>query len=1060
MEKFRNWLKPPTFEGNPGRTMTASLLNSILLTLLTAPIIFSITAIVIQVEPLWPLIINGVTLLMLIIMLVVLHKGKVKSASVGTIAMMFLVFTIVASLHSGNNSPVFSGLILVVMITGLLLDQKSANIVAIAGVGTGLLLLLLKQAKLIPFSGALALPEISTWVIFSVYLVVSAIFVGMSRTMTNNALQEAEQRITEHKKAQDALQASEQTIRALLEALPDVIFRINRSGTFVDYIPAKDFKPMFPPEHFLGKSIDEILSPQLTQLTRRNLIAALETHQVQTYEYALGNQGSTTYFEARMISIDTDTVLAIIRNVTARVEMKNKNEKFLDVLERRNAQLHTATEVAKTCSSILGTEALVSQAVNLICDGFGMYYVGLFLLDADSQIATLKAGTGDVGSRMVEEGYCLRLNDSSMISWCILNAKARIAQQADQDAVRYLNPFLPETKSEIAVPLVSRGKVIGALTIQDTRENAFTEEDISMFQIMADQLANTIENANLLEVSQQELIERNRIEKELEQQRDFAVQVMSALGQGVFVTNQENRLEYANSAFANMLGYEEDALPGKLIREFAWPDDIKILEDTYRQRMQGKVSTHEIQLRNKQGQPVTILMTASPRYQNKRIIGSIAVTTDLTSHKQAQAEREMLLRQMEEKNMELERSAHEMDTMRQSAAIVASSLNQNETIHLILEQLEHVIPYTSASVQLIRDDELEIVGGRGLPEGGSKTGTRFPINENTPDMEIIKGNKPFILLDDIQKHSAEFRKKPHNYIHSWIAVPLKVKGRVFGVITVDGNKVGQFTPRDAQLVVGFANQVAIALENARLFTALQSELKLSEGLVSELENKNAELERFTYTVSHDLKSPLITIRGFLGYLESDAIEGNIERLRGDINRISSAAEKMQLLLDELLELSRVGRLINESEEIPFEAIVRDAISLVEGQLQGGRIQVKIGSGLPVVYGDRARLVEVIQNLVDNATKFMGEQPHPKIEIGVERKDDQNIFFVRDNGVGIEPKYHEKIFGLFEKLESNSVGTGVGLSLVRRIIEVHGGKIWVESEPGEGATFFFTIQNKT
>ena len=229
-------------------------------------------------------------------------------------------------------------------------------------------------------------------------------------------------------------------------------------------------------------------------------------------------------------------------------------------------------------------------------------------------------------------------------------------------------------------------------------------------------------------------------------------------------------------------------------------------------------------------------------------------------------------------------------------------------------------------------------------------------------------------------------------------------------------------------------------------------------LIAELETRNAELERFTYTVSHDLKSPLITIGGFLGYLEEDAREGNAEKLQQDIQRINEATVKMKRLLDELLELSRIGRLMNPPENVPFEEIVQDALAQLEGQLTRGNIEVDVGGDLPTVRGDRTRLIEVVQNLVDNATKFMGDQPEPKIEIGV-KKDGEDIFFVRDNGIGIDSKYHERIFGLFNKLDQTVEGTGIGLALVKRIVEYHGGRIWVESEAGKGATFYFTLESR-
>jgi PAS domain S-box-containing protein len=231
-----------------------------------------------------------------------------------------------------------------------------------------------------------------------------------------------------------------------------------------------------------------------------------------------------------------------------------------------------------------------------------------------------------------------------------------------------------------------------------------------------------------------------------------------------------------------------------------------------------------------------------------------------------------------------------------------------------------------------------------------------------------------------------------------------------------------------------------------------------EALISELEMKNAELERYTYTVSHDLKSPLVTIRGFLGYLEKDALAGNTQKIKDDINRIENAAQKMQALLNDLLELSRIGRLMNQPSDTLFTDIVRDAIEIVRGQIEAKNILIEIQNTPAVVYGDRTRLTEVIQNLVDNAIKFMGDQPKPQVTIGaITNEANETIFFVRDNGIGIESQYHDRIFTLFNKLNTNTEGTGIGLTLVKRIIEVHKGHIWLESELGKGTTFYFVLQ---
>lgn len=233
-----------------------------------------------------------------------------------------------------------------------------------------------------------------------------------------------------------------------------------------------------------------------------------------------------------------------------------------------------------------------------------------------------------------------------------------------------------------------------------------------------------------------------------------------------------------------------------------------------------------------------------------------------------------------------------------------------------------------------------------------------------------------------------------------------------------------------------------------------------ERLIAELESKNAELERFTYTVSHDLRSPLVTINGFLGMLRQDAVAGNAEALEEDMTFISNATHKMEQLLDELMELSRIGRQGNPSEEIALTDLAQEVVSTTSGKLDERGIRVEISPDLPVVFGNRLRLWEVLQNLVDNAANFIGDQPDPQIEIGCRRDGEETVCYVRDNGTGIDPAYHEKVFGLFDRLDPKSKGTGVGLAVVKRVVEIHGGRIWVESEgPGQGSTFCFTIPRK-
>ena len=236
------------------------------------------------------------------------------------------------------------------------------------------------------------------------------------------------------------------------------------------------------------------------------------------------------------------------------------------------------------------------------------------------------------------------------------------------------------------------------------------------------------------------------------------------------------------------------------------------------------------------------------------------------------------------------------------------------------------------------------------------------------------------------------------------------------------------------------------------------ELIASQKQVEEaLRIKSAELERFTYMVSHDLKSPLVTIKTFLGFLEKDMEAQQVETVARDLGFIRNAADKMALLLEDLLEFSRVGHKGNAPVEVPLQEIAQEALDLVAGQIANRGVQAEVTQEPAWVFGDRSRLVEVFQNLIDNAVKFMGEQPDPRVEIGIERAGEEAELFVRDNGKGIDPRHHGKVFGLFEKLDTSVPGSGLGLAMVQRIIELHGGTIRVESDGlGRGTTFRFTM----
>lgn len=236
----------------------------------------------------------------------------------------------------------------------------------------------------------------------------------------------------------------------------------------------------------------------------------------------------------------------------------------------------------------------------------------------------------------------------------------------------------------------------------------------------------------------------------------------------------------------------------------------------------------------------------------------------------------------------------------------------------------------------------------------------------------------------------------------------------------------------------------------------QAEGRLKE-YASQLEIVNKELEDFTYIVSHDLKEPLRGIDSFSQFVLEDYLDKLDEEGKDYLVAIRKSAGQMKKLIDDLLALSRITRIKNPYQAVAAGEIIEEALERVEHKLKEKNVSLIVAENLPNIFCDRVKMVEVFGNLLSNAAKFM-DKKEPKIEIGYESVAGGHRFCVRDNGMGIEEKYHEKIFGMFQRLgkREDYEGTGAGLHITKKIIEEHGGQIWVESEVGVGSTFYFTL----
>lgn len=349
---------------------------------------------------------------------------------------------------------------------------------------------------------------------------------------------------------------------------------------------------------------------------------------------------------------------------------------------------------------------------------------------------------------------------------------------------------------------------------------------------------------------------------------------------------------------------------------------------------------------------------------------------------------------------------------------------------------------------------------------------KFPLPRDTALFRPTFAGEGTVLIPDVKADPRYGRNVPffgvpegHLPVTSYLAVPVMSRsGEVIGGLFFGHRDADVFTPDHARMVEALAAQAAIAMDNARLYQSLQKELAekqaAGETLARQAEalyRSNEDLRQFAYIASHDLQEPLRTVTTFSELLSEEYQADFDEKAREYMTITVQAARRAQNLVDDLLNYCRLDRPDNDSDEVDLAVVVAQTLENLKPAIDTAGAVVSV-SDLPVLKANRVQIGQLFQNLISNAIKFRGAEP-PKIEIQAEQKKDEWLFSVRDNGIGLDEIYAEKIFVIFQRLHHRSEyeGTGIGLAICKRIVERHGGKIWVKSEPGRGATFYFTIK---
>lgn len=1060
---IRHWLQPPAFPEDENKTRVAVTLNAILIIGAGGSLVYIIFILTIARGEIKSIAFSLFPILFMSVLWYLMRMGKVYIASVLLVCLAWLNLTVAAIVDGyGIRATSLYGYVLIVIVAGLLINWRASVIFALLNVASGLLFIYAKNAGFLP-QRTVSQTDLTIWSASAVFSVSAAFILGIALRSLNDAIHRAS--------------LSESYYRMLFEEAPDGILIVDGSNQIImanaaiyemtgyapgevighsplDFVTPDDLaaRPPRPLDelkmpgssrrervliHKDGSHLNVIISSSympdgqlqyiIQDITERKRIEA--ALQISEEKFAKSFQSSP--YAITINAMDTGKFIEVNDSFCsmsgyARHEVLGRSAEELNIWEDVNQRkIMIATFLREGKVSDFETIFKRKGGEPLNC----LLSVEAVKIGGENYMIVMARDTTE-RKQMEEE---LRLSEeryrlvSSVISdyifSIILDEKGTLNLNWVGGAFERITGFTLEEFNE-------RGGWLSILHPADREKDALDTANLMKNRRAVSEIRIIHKDGSIRWVRSyghpvwdeeknrlvgiygavQDITEQKRIEQELRLSEERYRLVSSVISDYIYSTvrdeNNRWRQNWVAGAFERITGYslEEFNNRGGWIA-ILHPNDLERDMEAMKKLLNNEPTVAETRIIHKDGSIHWVRSYAHPVWDEKqnRLVEIYGAVQDITEQKRI--EQELLLSE-------------------ERYRLVSSVISDYTFSNIQNEKGEIVLNWVAGAFEQISGYTFEEFNARG---GWVSTVHPDDLEQDARDMEMLRRNQQ--VVSEVRTIHKDGRIRwVQSYAHP---VWDEEKNELVGIY----GAVQDITDRKR-------------IEYER------------EKLIKDLEAKNQELEQFTYTVSHDLKAPLITIKGFLGFLAADARAGNTKRLEADIQRINEATDKMYALLTDLLELSRIGRLMNAPETVSFEQLVTEVIELSEGRLHERGINMIVKGELPNVYGDRQRLSEVVQNLIDNSGKFMGDQPHPFIEIGQHGEADNGFmtFFIRDNGIGIAPEFHDRIFGLFNRLNPKIEGTGIGLALVKRIIEFHGGRIWIQSEVGEGTTFFFTLPN--
>jgi PAS domain S-box-containing protein len=718
----------------------------------------------------------------------------------------------------------------------------------------------------------------------------------------------------------------------------------------------------------------------------------------------------------------TPQELQLLLLITNQLSAAIDNIRLYSNLHARVNDLTLLASLGNIYASSLDIKEIADNVIDKIKKLRNPDVVSILLFDPSEHTLKLIASQGVDGRA---KGYTYTLAESEYLQ-LIEQSHDVIIDDVLQERPEIHKLLLRKDQQSMGIFILQTERnILGILSVGFAEKIEFLPEDIALYRNIATQVSMAIQNA-LLYQQIQDSEEKYRLL--VETAHDMVISM-----------DMDGTFTYVSPSSVTLTGYNPSEIIGKRFNESSiHSEDYMNIDHLIRlvashKMSQDPVKELEFRVRTKSGEYrwVSASWTLAHQAQGE-VAGIQCILRDVHARRLAE----------EERNQQLQR----LRVLYELAQELAATLDQREIFTAVFEKVKKVIPFDKFYICLhdFNDpDNLKRIFSvhRGSPGPIDEIQTQsIPLSSDDAELER------HVL---VERHL--FERPGTISVKRKAVAPMITKERVLGLMIIEDSERGYYSEVHKNLLQTIAHLTGIAIEKAMLY---QETVDKS----IEIQLRNRELDDFTYVVSHDLKEPLISIEGYGKILVDDYRSVLTEDGSELLTSIRQSSTRMKNLINELLTLSRVGRITESMTAVPLEGVLNEILEDFEFSLRDKNARILIENPLPVVLGNRVHLLILLRNLISNGIKF-NKSDSPTVRINSLEESGMYEFSVSDNGIGIPREYFDKIFIIFQRLwyEKEFDGTGAGLTIVKKIVETHGGRIWLDSKIGEGTTFYFTLR---